>query len=217
MALLPPALQTALRERGLAFADRDAFERAVAEASRAVEREATPAHCYRYALLLAAQNKYAEALPFLDQAISARPDYIEAITERGLANGSLEYYDRAMVDLMIAIRSDPSYYRAWANRATLHVQRGIWGDAISDASRAIELAPSYALPYKLRGVGYMVNGKVEQALADFRAFLELEPAAPDQAQIKATIEKLERRRAARLGPGWLSRLFRDLQFWKKGG
>jgi tetratricopeptide (TPR) repeat protein len=205
---LPFNLQVALSERELAFADLETFEQALVDARQELDREPTAERQYRYAILLAAQGQYEEALLYLDRAIAAKPNYVEAIAERGLVYGCLERFDRAMVDLKTAIITRPAYHRAWANRAILHAQRGMWNDVISDASQAIELAPRDALAYKIRAIGHQANRQTDAAIADLRMFLSLAPTAPDRTKLEAALQALEGRQAEPDIWGWLSKLLR---------
>nr|WP_044200714.1 hypothetical protein [Oscillochloris trichoides] len=159
--------------------------------------------------MLCCQGSWVEALPLLTHAIKSRQDFIAAYAERGLLYGLNEQYAEAMRDLAYAIHVEPGFHRTWAYRAALHVQRSLWGDVIEDATKAIERAPTYAPAYKLRGIGYQVTKRLDLAVADLHAYLEHYPLAPDRAQIRDSIAKLEApptEEEPPKGKSWLDRL-----------
>jgi tetratricopeptide (TPR) repeat protein len=204
---LPTELHLALIERELRFDNLEAFEQALAEARAAAADRPNADTLFRAGLLLCCRSAWSEALPLLDRAIASRGEFIPAYAERGLLYGINQQYAEGMRDLAYAINADPAYHRSWAYRAALHVQRSMWGDVLEDAARSIRRAPAYAPPYKLRGMGFQVLNQPALALEAMRAYLEYCPEAPDAAQIRRTIERLEQEPAEQPRPkGWLARL-----------
>lgn len=80
---------------------------------------------------LLSQQKFAEAVAELDQAIAAQPDNPLFYNARGYSYLMLRNVNRALVDLDQAIRLNPNYLNAYQNRSAA---RKVTGDAEGSAA-----------------------------------------------------------------------------------
>ncbi|HLG97388.1 MAG TPA: tetratricopeptide repeat protein [Bryobacteraceae bacterium] len=104
-----------------------------ASASRGAVSKAQDANAlYREGRLYADQQRFADALPFFDQAIQVNPNLTVAYNARCYAYLRLKDYDRAIADCTQAIQRDPSYANAYRNRAVARHFKGDQAGANED-------------------------------------------------------------------------------------
>ena len=93
---------------------------------------------------LLTQEKFAEAIKVLSEAIKLDPELTLAYNARGFAYLRLKRYTLAKADFDKALRQNPMYINAYANRSAL---RRLTGDAAGSAAdrakaRALERSES---------------------------------------------------------------------------
>lgn len=121
------------------------------------------------------ENKFKEAIAYLDEALRLEPQCVRAFYGRGLAWHSLNEAEKAFSDYDEAIRLDPSLARAYLNRGTLRSARSEPEEAITDYTEAIRLDPRDAHAYRFRGQAWSQQRELEKAIADYSEAIRLEP------------------------------------------
>ena len=81
-------------------------------------------------------------------------------TNRGIAYGNKQQYDRAIEDFNKAIELDPRDDIAYYNRGRAYENKQQYDRAIEDYNKAIELNPRFDKAYSNRGVVYEKNSRM---------------------------------------------------------
>jgi Flp pilus assembly protein TadD len=142
------------------------------------------------------QGRPREALPFLYQAASQRPDDVDAAVNLGGAHIMLGRFSRAIAILEEAAEREPENSKVWINlgaaylgdleTATLEQQ----ADAIAAFERALELDPAApSVNYNL-GLIYRDQDELEIALAHFRRAAAINPLDRDARMLVQRLEEL---------------------------
>jgi len=141
-----------------------------------------PAHedaLYNLAHALQGQGAYAEAIEVYGQALSARPDDVQALLNRGTARVALSDTDGALADFDAAIVAAPDYAFAYAKRGlVLSILGELWAAAF-DLLMALLIAPEdWPMSEPTRESFAGVLGEVRDA-----------GQVPTEAQLAAIVER----------------------------
>ncbi|MCW5848918.1 MAG: tetratricopeptide repeat protein [Anaerolineae bacterium] len=119
------------------------------------------------------RRDWSGAMGDFSQAISLKPDYVDAYVRRGLAR--LERGDRAgaLEDLNQALTLKPARVDALQGRARVRLEIGDCQGAEVDLSRVIELRPGDEAAYAQRGRARVELGDLDGALADYNQAIDL--------------------------------------------
>jgi tetratricopeptide (TPR) repeat protein len=109
------------------------------------------------------------------QALRLKPNYVEALNNRGITYDHKGQYDAAMADYDHAIQIDPTDADVFRNRASLHRRKGEYDLSIPDATEAIRLKPDYADAFVTRGLAHSLKFEYDLAIADFSHAIRLQP------------------------------------------
>jgi len=120
------------------------------------------------------ENKFEQAVPYLNRALEKRPEWSEAYNVRAVAFFEQEDYQKAIEDFNQAIALDSSSYTAFYNRGNAYQELGQYQQALDDYTAAIRKQPNIKDIYINRGVVYYTLNNYEQALKDFNFALRLE-------------------------------------------
>jgi tetratricopeptide (TPR) repeat protein len=124
----------------------------------------------------------AERIRFYSQAIHLKPDFAEALNNRGLVRREQGDLVGARHDFDAALRLTPDDADLFYNRADLRAAQGDVGGAREDYDAAIRLKPSFAEALNNRGLLRWAQGDLPEARDDFDAALSL---TPDDAEVFA--------------------------------
>jgi protein O-mannosyl-transferase len=137
---------------------------------------AAAAHNNR-ALLLAATNKYEEALSDYNKALEVLPSYAEAYNNRGVLLMNSKKFAEALNDFNVAINLRPTYWRAYFNKGLLFMSTAQADSAIKNYDVAIRLNPSYD-SYLNKGFVLHNQNRLDEALIEYNRAKDFQPTNP---------------------------------------
>jgi tetratricopeptide (TPR) repeat protein len=120
-----------------------------------------------------------EALASCDRAITIKPDYAEANSNRGITLKELKRLDEALASYDRAIILKPDYAEASYNRSITLQELKRLDEALVSYDRAIALKPDYAEAYSNRGNALKDLKRVDEALASYDRAIVLKPDYAD--------------------------------------
>ena len=198
-------------ERGLAYARKGEYDRAIQDYDQAIRLDPNLAGVYYLrgatyrrkgeydrarsdlytALVLGYDRATVEgALALLPVAQSRTTNDAAAAYNRGIAHARKGEYDRAIQDYDQVLKLPPNdalASRAYTSRGFAYVNTGLYDRAIQDFNRAIMLDPNYANTYYGRGFAYTRKGEYDRAWSDFHTALVL---GYDRAEVEAMLARL---------------------------
>jgi tetratricopeptide (TPR) repeat protein len=130
---------------------------------------------YLLAIVQSILGKQHTALASYDRAIELRPDYAEALFNRGNILHELKQFEEALASYDRLLNLRPDYAEALFNRGnTLHELKR-FEEALASYDRAIELRPDYAEAFLNRGNTLHELKRFEEALTNYDRLLKLRP------------------------------------------
>ncbi len=140
-------------------------------------RQAAPHSNLAYAYN--AKQRHREALASADRALALKPDFIDALNNRGNALAGLGQAQQALASFerVLSLRDD--FAPAWNNRACALRDLALPLDAITSCDRAIALDPGYAEAWSNRGSALSDLNRPQEAQACYQRALELAPNNPE--------------------------------------
>lgn len=155
--------------RGLAFAKRGEFDRAIASYDKAIERDPWNAEAYaNRGYVYYAKGEYDRAIANYSRAIEIDPGYTRVYINRGDAYSMKAEYDRAISDYTRALELNPRLAEVYDARGLARTAQGDFDRAISNFTVAIGIEPRNAKVYFHRATAYRNKGLYEQAWQDVR-------------------------------------------------
>lgn len=149
---------------------------AVAEWQRV--RELLPEHPLAYfqvGRLFAHAGKNKEALEWLTQAASMRPDFMEPLDELGQVLAREKRFDESFARFQQAIRLQPESAVLYFHLANAQGAAGKRSQAIGSLHESIRLQPNYWEARYLLGVELARDEKILEAAAEFEEVVRLRP------------------------------------------
>ncbi|MFB7076461.1 tetratricopeptide repeat protein, partial [Streptomyces sp. NPDC056308] len=126
------------------------------------------------------------------------PNYVYALTSRGLAHQALHRYDEAIADFDQAFAIDPNYVYALTSRGLAHQALHRYDEAIADFDQAFAIDPNYVYALTSRGLAHQALHRYDEAIADFDQALAIKPDSAWILSVRAKTHRLEGRYAAAL-------------------
>jgi tetratricopeptide (TPR) repeat protein len=127
------------------------------------------------AIVQAILGKQHTALASYDRVVELRPDYAEALFNRGNILHELKRFEEALASYDRVVELQPDYAEALFNRAnTLHELKR-FEEALASYEGAIELRPDYAEAFLNRGNTLHELKRFEEALTSYDRLLKLRP------------------------------------------
>jgi tetratricopeptide (TPR) repeat protein len=124
------------------------------------------------------QNRPAEAVPLLEKAISASPNYAPLHFQLGVALNSSGNKDLALDAFDAAIKYQPDYFEAHSAMALTLREKGLAVNALQHFREAVRLRPSSVEARNNLGSALAESGKADEAVAEYEAALKIEPDNP---------------------------------------
>jgi class 3 adenylate cyclase/Tfp pilus assembly protein PilF len=134
-----------------------------------------PNAAYAEGVRLLDQDKAAEAVRSFDEAIRAKPDFLEAYVSRAESRRRLRQFELSIEDCNKIIQIDPAEPRGYNCRGFGHQQLKQYDASLADFNEAIRRNPRFALAYANRGATYKLLQQWDRALADFNESIRLKP------------------------------------------
>jgi tetratricopeptide (TPR) repeat protein len=130
---------------------------------------------YLLAIVQSSLGKQHTALASYERALKLRPDYAEALSNRGNILHELKRFEEALASYDRAVELRPNYAEALFNRGnTLHELKR-FEEALASYDHAVELRPDYAEAFLNRGNTLHELKRFEEALASYDRLLKLRP------------------------------------------
>jgi tetratricopeptide (TPR) repeat protein len=137
---------------------------------------ADPYPLFRQAVALHQQGRLAEAEEEYLRALALKPDFFEALYNRGLLLGATGREQDALSSLDKALVIHPDDAAVWNNRGNLLRRLKRYQDALVSFDRALTLKPDFADALYNRGnVLFLGLKRSEEAVSDFDKALALSP------------------------------------------
>jgi tetratricopeptide (TPR) repeat protein len=133
-----------------------------------------------------------EAVPYLDKAVSLKPDSWAYQFNRARAYAQLEEWGEAVEGYRAAARLFPDDYATHYNLAKALQASGNIDAALAAYEKAIELAPGQSDFQLSYGLALETAKRPQEAAAAYRRYLELEPSSPQAEKVKAHLAALEK-------------------------
>jgi len=153
-----------------------AFDKAVADLSKAIELRPDKSRLWRWrGLAYSELGQWEKALADFDEAIQLDPQDGPNWSHRGWARCNLGQWEKALADCAKGIELDPRGGQCWHLRGRAYAKRGQWEEVLADSAKAIELDLGKSDYWSLRGCAYHKLGQGEEAIADYTKAIELNP------------------------------------------
>ena len=133
---------------------------------------------YDEGMRLIDEDKAAEAARRFDDAIRAKPDYVDAYVGRAEARRLLLQYDLSVEDCNKIIQLKADEPRGYNCRGFAHQLLKQFEAALPDFNEAIRLNPNFAIAYEHRGTTYNLLEKYDRAVEDYSQALRVAPRNP---------------------------------------
>lgn len=171
---LNPRRYISYLSRGLAYRDKEKYERAIADFDRAIELESKMTSTDVEQRKDDFKERYEKASGDIHKLIQLNPEpwfywFSRGVAyhERGKAHFKQGNYDRAIADFNTFIQIDANQADAYHNRGAAYGLKGDFDRAIADFDRAIQLNPRLKRAHYNRGLAYKLKGDQDRARADF--------------------------------------------------
>ncbi|MDB5768653.1 MAG: prsT, partial [Collimonas fungivorans] len=153
--------------------DSDGATRYVEQAIAANPKD--PAVWFFNATLLRAQGKNADALAAYSQAITLKPDHMNALIERANMEIATGKFDAAKTDIDAARKAAPAALQVTYTQALLDFTQGKYGAAQESLQKVLRAAPEHLPSILLAGAVEMNLGSLQQAEQHLKKYLEKFP------------------------------------------
>jgi tetratricopeptide (TPR) repeat protein len=129
--------------------------------------------------------RFDEAIDSYNKALSGRPDFLEAIFNRGLAFGRKGDWHQALESFNQAVQDGDEEVLYSISVAMLHLHRD--ADALSVLARVLEAEPNHAEALQNRSILLAQQGNYAAALVDIERALDLKPKDATLLDIKGNV------------------------------
>lgn len=139
------------------------------------EKIGEPDEIFNGAFELYSTQKFQEAVPEFQKALTNNPDNQASYFYLGACYHNLRNYNGAITNYNKAIALDPAFYMAYLNRSTLYMASNQMDLSLKDVNFVIEKEPQNVQAYMNRGNVYFRQKEWASALNDFVIVAKLNP------------------------------------------
>jgi lipoprotein NlpI len=169
-------LAQAYNNRGSAYANDGAYDRAIKDFNRAIAADPKYVAAFNNrGLTYRRKGEFDRAIRDFTLAIKLDSKDAFAFNNRGLAYASKGQNDRAIHDYNQAIGLQPNFAFAFNNRGLAYANSGQYDRAIQDYTQAINLDPKGAVVFNNRGLANASKGQYDHAIQDYTQAIKLNP------------------------------------------
>lgn len=130
-------------------------------------------------------GQFEKAVKFYSEALAIKPNYKEALNNRGVALYQDARYTEAIIDYSnILVQVDTGYADALRNRANAYLAAGQYEKALKDISRLEQKQPDSAYVYFTRGIVYH---EMKDHAGSIKAFNEALAKGSDSTEVYINI------------------------------
>jgi protein O-GlcNAc transferase len=137
--------------------------------------------------LLARQGRREEALAQYDQALAARPDFLEGLFNRASLLLELKRPDAALEGFERVVRLRPDYAPAWNNRGSALLALRQTEEALASFERVLALNPAHANAQTNRAIALWELRRLDEALAAADKALATQPGHAEALYARANV------------------------------
>ena len=120
-------------------------------------------------------GRFDEALKSYERALVVRPDYAEALNNRGITLGDLKRFDEALESYERALAIRPDFAEAFNNRGNTHEELRRFGEALESYEQALAIKPDFAEALNNCGNVLHALGRFAEALESYDRALAIRP------------------------------------------
>lgn len=113
-------------------------------------------------------GRIADAVPFLETLVRARPDDVEGLYNLGIAHSELGRYDEAVAHLKRVVELAPKHAHAWSGLGIACQRLGQSDLALEAMRKAVDADPEDGHARRNLGGVLLARGQSEEALAHLR-------------------------------------------------
>ncbi len=132
-------------------------------------------------------QRYADALPYFDRALSHDSFFAEAFYARGACQHALHHPSEAIANFNRAIELNPRLIDAITLRGVVAYETQQYESALRDFDYVLDQNPQEPQSLLGRGAIYIQNNELEKAEKDFRLFLKVRPNDPMAPRVRKVL------------------------------
>jgi tetratricopeptide (TPR) repeat protein len=189
-------LASIYNSRGIAYASKGEYDRAILVYNKAIENDPGEATAYfNRGIAYNRKGEYDRAILDYTKAIEIDLRFTEAYYNRGTVFSTKGEHDRAILDFTYAIEINPKYTDAYIKRGNTYFKKDEYDRAILDYEKVIEIDPGDAMAYHNRGIIYSNKDEYDRPILDYDKAIEINPDSAvtylNRAEVYAKLGKSE--------------------------
>lgn len=162
--------------RGLNFAEKNNYDSAIVEYSKAIaiQPKLAEASCNR-GIAYQKLNNYKQAMSDYNQALQLDDKLVEGYYNRGNIYSRTGENMLALSDLNKALALKPDYYLALSERGNVYYHLKKHDSALIDFEKTLKLNPNETTVFCNRGNVYSDLGEYDKAIIDYNRYISISP------------------------------------------
>jgi serine/threonine protein kinase len=194
-----PHYPAAYVDRALAKLEKDDFQGAIEDCSRALAVNPTFAEAYATRAHAREGTKdYSGVIRDATEALHLDPSHAGSLGCRAFAHWCRSEFDESVKDFSAALVLNPREPMLFYYRASGRIDAGDAQGAVDDATKALELDPNLECAYTLRAKVREKLGRMEEALGDYEKALQKAATESNRIQLRKWIDRLVARGTSRV-------------------